>query len=123
VGGNLNGHINMRANGYNPSHRCFDCEDKNSGRVSILDFRVTYVLVIVNLWFKKKENHLMTFEGGTTKTQIDYFLMRVQKRRLCKDCKVTPSEYLGTQHRSLVMDVEIKTSKGMKRSVGEPRIR
>jgi len=35
---------------------------------------------------------------------------------MCKDCKVIPSELLGTQHRLLVMDLRIKGLKAKKRS-------
>jgi len=65
----------------------------------------------------------VTFKSGSIKTQIDYFLIRVDNRRLCKDYKVIPSEYLGTQHRLLVLDVELKCSKWKKRNVGEPRVK
>ena len=64
----------------------------------------------------------MTFRSGSCKTQIDYFLVRANHRILCKDCKVIPSECLGTQHR-LVMDLMIKSFKGKKRSGGVARVR
>ena len=54
---------------------------------------------------------------------IDYCLMRTDSRRSCKDCKVIPSEYLGTQHRLLVLDAEFKCSKRKKRRVGDPRVK
>jgi len=38
--------------------------------------------------------------------------------RLCKDCKVIPSECLANQHRLLVMDVAIRSSTRWKRRVG-----
>jgi len=34
----------------------------------------------------------VTFNIGSTRTQIDYFLIGANSRRLCKDCKVIPSE-------------------------------
>ena len=34
-----------------------------------------------------------------------------------------PSEYLGTQHKLPVLDVELKCSRWKKRSVGEPRVK
>ena len=34
---------------------------------------------------------------------------------------MSPSEYLGTQHRLLVLDVEFRYSKWKKRRVGDPR--
>ena len=60
---------------------------------------------------------MVTFRSGLTKVQVDYFLIRVNDRMLCKDCKVIPSEYLGTQLRLLVMDVVTKNLKRKKRSV------
>ena len=78
------------------------------GGVSVLDFAVAYELLVVNSCFKKKEDHLVTFKSVSLKTQIDFFLMRADSWRSCKDCKVIPSEYLGTQHRLLVLDVEFK---------------
>jgi len=42
---------------------------------------------------------------------------------MCKDYKMIPSEYLGTQHRLLVIDVVIKRLNIMKRIAEEPTIR
>jgi len=65
----------------------------------------------------------VTFRSGSVRTQIDFFLMRTDSRRLCKDCKVIPSEYIGSQHRLLVLDVELKCSRWRKRRVGDPRVK
>ena len=65
----------------------------------------------------------MTFKSGSCRTQIDYFLGRTNHKRLCKDCKVIPSECLETQHRLLVMDLVIKDFKTKKRSGGVTRVR
>jgi len=64
---------------------------------------------------------LVTFKSGNTRTQIDYFLTRENSRRLCKDCKVIPSECL--KHRLLVMDIEVRSSVRRKRTVGMYRVR
>lgn len=77
----------------------------------MLDFVVAYELLMVNSYFNKNEEHLVIFMSGFFKTQTDYFLMRTDSRMSCKDCKVIPSEYLGTQHGLLVLDVEFKCSK------------
>jgi len=65
----------------------------------------------------------VTFKSGSIKIQIDYFLIRVDSRRLYADCKVITSMYLGTPHRLLVLDMELKCSKWKKRSVGEPTVK
>ena len=42
---------------------------------------------------------------------------------LCKDCKVIPSECLRTQHRLLVIDIEVRSSIKRKRTFGMYRVR
>ena len=53
----------------------------------MLDFAMTFDLLVANSFFKKKEDHLVTFKSSSCKTQIDYFLTRKESRRSCKDCK------------------------------------
>jgi len=86
-----------------------------------MDLVVAYKLSIVNSYFTKKEEHLMTFNIGNTRTQIDYFLIRVGNRRWCKDCKVMLGWCLIMQHRLLLMDVEFKSLKRRKKSIGDFR--
>jgi len=89
----------------------------------VLDFAVALDLLVTNSFFRKKEDHLVTFRSSSCKTQIDYFLMRKENRRSCKDCKVIPSEFLGTQHRLLVLDVVCKYPRRPQRRVGELKIK
>jgi len=55
------------------------------------------------------------------KTQIDYFLTKVNSQRPCRDCKVIPREFVGSRHRLLVLDVEFKCVKWKRRGVGNLR--
>jgi len=89
----------------------------------MLDFAVAYELLVVNSFFKKKDDHLVTFRSGSLKTQIDYFLMRTDSRRFNKDCKVIPSKCLRTQHRLLALDVEFKYPKWKKKRVRDLRVK
>ena len=85
--------------------------------MSILEFAVAYDLTIINCYFKKREEHLITFKSGSTRTQIDYFLMRMKDRRMCRDCKVILSVCLTMQHRLLVIDVEIRSAIRRRRTI------
>jgi len=123
IGGDFNGHIDVETDEYDTVHGGFDYRERNNERVSVLDFVVAYELLVVNSYFRKKEDHLVTFQSGSTKIQIDYFLIRMENKRLCKDFKVILSEYLGTQHRLPVLDVEVKCSKWKKRSVEDTRVK
>ena len=42
----------------------------------MLDFAVNFDLLVAKSFFKKTEDHLVTFKSGSCKTQINYFLMR-----------------------------------------------
>jgi len=108
---------------YDTIYGGFGYEERNNGEIFTLDFAVAYKLLVVNSYSKKKEDHLVTFKSGLIKTQIDYFLTRANNKRLCKDCKVIPSEYLGTQHRLVVLDMELKCSKWKKSTVGYHRVK
>ena len=77
MGRDFNGYIGTKADGYDRTHVGFGNGVINSREVSILDFVTAYDLVIVNSLFKKKEDHLVTFRSGATKTQTDYFLIKV----------------------------------------------
>ena len=98
IGGDFNDYISVDSDGYDTAHGGFGYGVRNNGGVSIMDFVVAYDLLVVNSCFKEKEDHSVTFKSGSMKTQIDYFLIRANNMRLCKDYKVIPSEYLGTQH-------------------------
>ena len=123
MGGDFNGHIGVEADGYARTHRGFGFGDRNSRGVALVDFAIAFDLTIVNSLFKKREDHLVTFRSESCKTQINFFLIRANHRRLCKNCKVIPSEYLGSQHKLLVMDLVIKNFKVKKRGGGIARIR
>ena len=118
IEGDFNGHIGMEAAGYDGTHGGFGFGERNAGGVSVLDFAVAFDLLVANSFFKKKEDHLVTFKSISCKTQIDYFLTRRENRRSCKDCKVIPSELLGTHHRLLVLNAEFQYPKRPKKRAG-----
>ena len=78
----FNGHIGVEADRYNATRKGFGYGERNNRGVSVLDFAVTYDLLVANSFFKKEEDHLMTFRSGPIRTQIDYFLIRADNRRL-----------------------------------------
>ena len=79
----------------------------NEGQ-SIIDFCLANDLKIVNICFKQREEHLITYKSGVVRTQIDYYFVRHSDRHLCTNCKVIPGDGVTTQHRVLVLDVTFK---------------
>ena len=74
---------------------------------SILDFDVSYDMILANTWFRKLDSHLITYRSGGNASQIDFFLTK-RVDRSCLDCKVIPRECVATQHRLLVLDVRLR---------------
>ena len=68
-------------------------------------------LAVANTFFQKKEEHLITFKSGPTKSQIDYLLVRRNELKGVKNCKVIPGECLAVQHRMVLMDFRIEMVK------------
>jgi len=96
---------------------------RNSEEESILDFVVAYDLSIVNSYFKKKEEHMVTFRRGNTRAHINFLFMRATNQRVYNDCKAIPSECLMMQHRLLVMDVHRKCFKRKKKTEEECKVK
>ncbi|XP_055826420.1 uncharacterized protein LOC129894814 [Solanum dulcamara] len=94
IGGDFNGHIRSVSMGYDEVHGGFGFGCRNSGGASLLDFAKAFDLRVANSSFPKKEEHL-----------------------------VIPSENLTTQHKLLVMDLEIRRKKKKRVVDDRPRIR
>jgi len=71
VGGDFNGHIGRKGDGYEMVHGGFGYGARNNRGVSMLDFAVAYELSIVNSYFRKMEEHLVTLKSGNTSSQIN----------------------------------------------------
>lgn len=104
-------------------HGGFDFRVRNDGDTSLLDFSRALILVLANSFFKKREDHLVTFQRTVVKTHIDYLLCKKGDRGLCTDCNVISSECLSTQYRLLIMDLEIKKEKKKRGVFGQPKIK
>ena len=81
---------------------------KRTRKGTILEFTQAYDLALGNSFFKKREEHYVTYMSGTNRTVIDYILVRRQDLRELKDCKVIPGESIASQHRLLVASMEFK---------------
>ncbi|KAH1192728.1 Craniofacial development protein 2 [Glycine max] len=123
LGGDLNGHVGSVARGFEGVHGGFGLGEMNGEGKSILEFSEALDLSIANTWFKKREEHLITYKSGGTCSQIDFFLIRKSDRKYCLNCKVIPGESLTTQHRVLVMDVRIKDRAKRRSPLVAPRIK
>ena len=109
--GDWNGHVGKAADGYEGIHGGSGYGERNPDGDRILDFAVANDLIIANTCFAKRDSHLITYQSGNAKTQIDYVLLRKKHQKMVKDMKVIPSEECVPQHKLLVCDLRIKIPK------------
>ena len=67
------------------------------------------IVRIVNTFFQKQEEHIITYKSGNRRTTIYYILVKRTDLKGAKDCNVIPGEIIAMQHRILVMDYKLKT--------------
>ena len=113
MAGDFNGHVGRSRSGYEGIHGGYGYGDRNKGD-RILEFCAALNMFVGNTCFKKKDSHLVTFESGLARTQIDYFLLRQNQRKYLCDVKVIPSEECITQHKPVVYVLKIKKLKRLK---------
>ena len=54
------------------------------------------------------DSHLITYQSGNAKTQIDFILLRKRNLKMAKDIKVIPSEECVPQHKLLICELRLK---------------
>ena len=62
IGSDLNEHVGISHYEFNSVHGGFDFGKRNEPGNSILDFTLSYDLILANTWFRKRESHLITLE-------------------------------------------------------------
>ena len=66
IGGDLNGHVGTSRYGFASVHGRFNFGERNEPGNLILDFALSYILILANTWFRKREPHLITFRSGSS---------------------------------------------------------
>ncbi|XP_048483178.1 craniofacial development protein 2-like [Plutella xylostella] len=107
IGGDFNGHVGKYNHDYERVHGGKGFGSRNFEGECILEMATAFDLALVNTYFQKKDEHLITYKSGQHATQIDYMLTRRSDIKKVKDCKVIPGEPLTSQHRLLVVELDI----------------
>ncbi|XP_022194717.2 craniofacial development protein 2-like [Nilaparvata lugens] len=104
VGGDLNGHV---GGNNDEEERVFGRQSfgrRNEGGQRIVDHAVAFDLAIMDTFFRKREEQLITYRSGGRRSQIDYLLWRRYHLEEIKDVKVINGDNVSAQHKLLVMD-------------------
>lgn len=108
VGADLNGHIGTKSHAFGRVHGGYGYGTLNDPGKTILASAISHELAIVNSFFKKAPEHLITYKSGPHSTQIDYILTNRVNIGRVKNCKVIPGECAISQHRIVVMDMTFR---------------
>ena len=107
VCGDWNGHIGSQSTGFVEVHGGQAIGKRNTEGERVLEFAFANKLVVGNTWFKKKPEHLVTYQSGNAATQIDFILYRRSFRKQVSNVKVILGEEIAPQHRLLVGDFRV----------------
>ena len=77
----------------------------------VVDFGKRMDLAIVNTYFKKKDEHRVTYKSGGKSTQVDYVMCRKRNLREMCDCKVILNEFVAKQRRMVVCKMVLMVQK------------
>ena len=95
---------------------------KNADGERVLEFFIANKLVVANSWFKKKSEHLVTYQSGLYSTQIDYMLCGRRLLKYVTFVKVIPGEKYAFQHKLVVAVLRFPPIKNVKKQF-EPQIK
>ena len=109
----LNGHVGKGNIEDEEIMRRYGAETRNREGLMVVDFAKRMDLAIVNTYFKKKDEHRVTYKSGNKSNQVDYVMCRRRNLKEMCDCKVIVNECIAKQHHMVVckMDFMVKKKK------------
>ena len=115
--GDMNGHVSRDMDGFEGVHGGNGFGDRNAEGEAILEFATCFELVVVNTFFTKETQKLVTYKSSEMRPVVDYWLAR---KNDMKNVKVIPGKECVLQHKLVVMDMRIKrsTKKKAKGTIG-----
>ena len=118
LGADLNGHVGEGNIGNEEIMERYGSGTRNKEGSMVVDFGKIMGLAIVNTYFKKKDEHRVTYKSGGKSTQVDYVMCRRRNLKEMCDCKVILNECVTKQHcmvvRKMVLMVKKKKAEKVK---------
>ena len=87
IGSDMNGHVGRDTDGYDGVHGGMRFGTRNAEGESILEFGDAVDMVVCNIFFKKEDSKLITYQSRDNRSMIDYLMVRKTDRCLVKDVK------------------------------------
>ncbi|VDP28021.1 unnamed protein product [Heligmosomoides polygyrus] len=101
ITGDLNRHMGTAKDDHS-CHGGFGYGARNADGERILEYADSHNLINANTVFRKRDSHPVSFYSGSTKTHIDFILLKHRDRKLVTDAKVVLYKTVATQHRPLI---------------------
>ena len=116
LGADLNGHMGEGNIGEEEVMERYGAGTRNKEGSMVVNFGKKMDLAIVNTYFKKKDEHRVTYKSGGKSIQVDYVMFRRRNLKEMCDCKVIVNKCIAKQHRMVVckMDLTVKKKKAEK---------
>jgi exonuclease III len=111
IGGDLNGHVGTDRRGLERWHGGWGYGEKNAEGQRILEFMIAQDMALINTYFKKEENKLVTYSSGGRSSQIDFIACRRRDLKEIQDCAVINGEEVASQHRLVLLKMKIRTER------------
>ena len=95
LGADLNGHVGEGNIEDEEIMGRYGAGTSNKKGSMVVDFGKRMDLAIVYTYFKKKDEHRVTYKSGGKSTQIDYVMCRRRNLKKMYDCKVIVNECIA----------------------------
>ena len=111
LGADLNGHVGKGNIGDEEIMGRYGAGTRNKEGAMVVDFGKRMDLAIVNTYFKKKDEHRVTYKSGGKSTQVDYVMCRRRNLKEMCDCKVILNECVAKPHHMVVCKMILMVKK------------
>ncbi|XP_068200663.1 uncharacterized protein [Palaemon carinicauda] len=123
IGGDLNGHSGISSEGIVRVHGGWGVGERNDGEERVIDFSVAFDLAMINTFFEKKINRLITYSNGDRESHIDLLLCKRDHLTEVRNCKVINGEGVPAQHRLVIIDCRLKNCRRSIKMRMDPKIK
>ena len=112
LGADLNGHMGEGNIGNEEIMGRYGAGTRNKERSMVVDFGKRMDLAIVNTYFKKKDEHTVTYKSGGKSTQVEYVMCRRRNlKKMCDRNVIYLNECVAKQHRIVVCKMVLMVKK------------
>ena len=102
IGADFNGHGGEGNRGDEHVMGRYGDKARNAEGQMVVGFATRMEMAVLDTYFKKREEHRVTYKSGGRSTQVDYIVSRRAYLKEIGDCKLIAGDNVAKQHRLLV---------------------